>query len=59
VVAGSELDVAEAGVGDDAVGDLDDGAGSGDDGFLLAALAGQAPGNALTHRHCSSKALFT
>src|ERR1019366_3686932 len=43
VVRGSELDVAEGGVVDDVPGDLGDGAGYRDDGFLLAAPAGFAP----------------
>src|SRR5216684_1869303 len=43
IVARAQLDIAEAGIADDQAGDLADGAGDGDDGFLLAAAAGDAP----------------
>src|ERR1035437_9047970 len=43
VVVGSEFDVAGAGVADEDPGDLADHAGDRDDGFLLAALAGDPP----------------
>ncbi len=39
VVAGAQVVELDGGVGDEQVGDFEDGAGGGDDGFLLAAAA--------------------